>query len=105
MQMEDGLAGAGADVDDDLVVVETGVARGVGDEFEHRLGLLRRERADLAESRDVALGDHEQVRVGLRVDVADRDEALGRVMADVMPQIAGRADGAVVSQLVREKLA
>jgi uncharacterized protein len=30
---------------------------------------------------------------------------LGRVMADVMPQIAGRADGSAVSQLVREKLA
>ena len=30
---------------------------------------------------------------------------LGRVMADVMPQVAGRADGCVVSQLVREKLA
>lgn len=30
---------------------------------------------------------------------------LGRVMADVMPQIAGRADGAAVSQIVREKLA
>ena len=30
---------------------------------------------------------------------------LGRAMADVMPQIAGRADGSVVSQLVREKLA
>jgi uncharacterized protein YqeY len=30
---------------------------------------------------------------------------LGRVMADVMPQIAGRADGSTVSQLVREKLA
>jgi uncharacterized protein len=30
---------------------------------------------------------------------------LGRVMADVMPQIAGRADGGAVSQLVREKLA
>ena len=29
---------------------------------------------------------------------------LGRVMADVMPQIAGRADGAAVSQIVREKL-
>ena len=29
----------------------------------------------------------------------------GRVMADVMPQVAGRADGAAVSQLVREKLA
>jgi uncharacterized protein YqeY len=30
---------------------------------------------------------------------------LGRVMADVMPQIAGRADGSAVSQFVREKLA
>ncbi len=30
---------------------------------------------------------------------------LGRVMADVMPQVAGRADGSHESQLVREKLA
>ena len=30
---------------------------------------------------------------------------LGRVMADVMPQGAGRADGSDVSRLVREKLA
>ena len=30
---------------------------------------------------------------------------LGRVMADVMPQVSGRADGSSVSQLVREKLA
>jgi uncharacterized protein YqeY len=29
----------------------------------------------------------------------------GRVMADVMPQVAGRADGSAISQLVREKLA
>ena len=29
----------------------------------------------------------------------------GRVMADVMPQVSGRADGSVVSQIVREKLA
>jgi uncharacterized protein YqeY len=29
----------------------------------------------------------------------------GRVMADVMPQVAGRADGSTVSSLVREKLA
>jgi uncharacterized protein len=29
----------------------------------------------------------------------------GRVMADVMPQVSGRADGSAVSQLVREKLA
>jgi uncharacterized protein YqeY len=30
---------------------------------------------------------------------------LGRVMAGVMPQVSGRADGSTVSQLVREKLA
>ncbi len=30
---------------------------------------------------------------------------LGRVMADVMPQVAGRADGSRVTQIVREKLA
>ena len=30
---------------------------------------------------------------------------IGRVMADVMPQVAGRTDGSAVSQLVREKLA
>ena len=30
---------------------------------------------------------------------------IGRVMADVIPQVAGRADGSAVSQIVREKLA
>jgi uncharacterized protein len=30
---------------------------------------------------------------------------IGRVMADVMPQVSGRVDGSAVSQLVREKLA
>ena len=30
---------------------------------------------------------------------------LGRVMADAMTRVSGRADGSVVSQLVREKLA
>jgi uncharacterized protein YqeY len=30
---------------------------------------------------------------------------MGRLLAVVMPQIAGRADGSAVSQLVREKLA
>jgi hypothetical protein len=30
---------------------------------------------------------------------------MGRVMKDVMPQIAGRADGTAVSQMLREKLA
>ena len=30
---------------------------------------------------------------------------IGRVMADVMPRVSGRADGSAVSQIVREKLA
>ena len=30
---------------------------------------------------------------------------LGRVMADVMPQVSGRVDGGTVSQIVKEKLA
>jgi uncharacterized protein len=30
---------------------------------------------------------------------------IGRVMADVMPRISGKADGSAVSQIVREKLA
>jgi hypothetical protein len=30
---------------------------------------------------------------------------IGRVMADVMPQVSGRADGGAVSQIVKEKLA
>jgi len=36
---------------------------------------------------------------------ATKMHQFGRVMADVMPQVSGRADGSVVSQLVREKLA
>jgi uncharacterized protein YqeY len=54
----------------------------------------REDRAE-AEERELAI-----LEVGA-TSMAD----LGRVMADVMPQIAGRADGSVVSQLVREKLA
>ena len=30
---------------------------------------------------------------------------IGRVMADVMPRVSGKADGSAVSQMVREKLA
>lgn len=54
------------------------------------------------------LGDEELERI---VDDAIAETGatslrdLGRVMADVMPQVSGRADGGAVSQLVREKLA
>jgi uncharacterized protein len=76
----------------------------------------RAERADL-EERELAvieefmpepLGEEELERI---VDDAIAETGatslrdLGRVMADVMPQVAGRADGSTVSQFVREKLA
>ena len=54
----------------------------------------------LAEEELEQIVDHAIAEVGA---TSIRD--LGRVMADVMPQIAGRADGSMVSQLVREKLA
>ena len=76
MEVEDRLATAFSDADENAVVVETGVARRVGDEVEHALRLVGRELADLAEGRDVPLGQDEQVRVGQRIDVADRDEAI-----------------------------
>ena len=50
--------------------------------------------------------EHEQiVDDAIAENKATSMRDMGRVMADVMPQIAGRADGSAVSQLVREKLA
>ena len=74
MKVEDGLAGRGADVDHNPVVLEPRPPRRVRDEVEHPLRLARLELPDVAERLDVARGEHEQVRVGPRVDVADRDE-------------------------------
>src|SRR3989337_107108 len=42
---------------------------------------------------------------GREAQALAEERELGGVMADVMRQVAGRADGSVVSQLVREKLA
>jgi hypothetical protein len=83
VQVEDGLAAARADVDDDTVVGEAGTAGDLGHELEHPLRLVRRELADVAEGVDVPLGQDEQVRLRLRVDVPDRDEAVagGDVLA------------------------
>jgi len=67
-----------------------------------------RELAVLEEFMPEPLGEDELERI---VDDAIAENGatsmgdLGRVMADVMPQVAGRADGSAVSQLVREKLA
>jgi hypothetical protein len=79
VQVEDGLAGAGADEDHQPVLVEPSFLGTVGDEVEHPLVLVGGELADVAEGLDVVLGDDQQVDVRLRVDVLDRDEALGAV--------------------------
>jgi uncharacterized protein len=70
--------------------------------------LEERELAVIEEFMPEPLGEEELERI---VDDAIAETGatslrdLGRVMADVMPQVAGRADGSTVSQLVREKLA
>jgi hypothetical protein len=56
VQVEDRLPAAGPDVDDDAVVLEPDLARGLGDELEHPLRLLGRKLADVAERLDMALG-------------------------------------------------
>jgi hypothetical protein len=94
--MEDRLPAALADVDDDTVILEALRARGVGDELQHALRLVRRELPDFPEGRDVPFREHEQVDVGARVDVLDRDEAVGR--RDVVAVPVEVAEEAVVRQ-------
>ena len=79
VEVEHRLAGAGPDVDDHAVVLESLGGRCLGHEPQHPPGLLVRERVDLAECVDVTLGQHEQVRVRGRRDIADCDEAVGCV--------------------------
>jgi hypothetical protein len=76
VEVEHGLPRGLAHVDDDAVVVEAGLAGRLGDEGQHSRRLLGRKLGDLAERVDVPLGEDEQVRLGLRVDVLDRDEAV-----------------------------
>jgi uncharacterized protein len=77
-------------------------------ERDERADLEERELAVIEEFMPEPLGEEELERI---VDDAIAETGatslrdLGRVMADVMPQVAGRADGSSVSQLVREKLA
>ena len=75
---------------------------------DERADLEERELAVIEEFMPEPLGEDELERI---VDDAIAETGatslrdLGRVMADVMPQVAGRADGSTVSQFVREKLA
>jgi uncharacterized protein YqeY len=75
---------------------------------EEQAAAEERELAVLEEFMPEPLGDDELERIvddAIAENGATSLRDLGRVMADVMPQVAGRADGSYVSQLVREKLA
>ena len=77
MEVEDRRLAPRADVDLDTVISQPSPCSDVGDELEHSLRFLGRKLAYLAERVDVALGQHEEVHRRLRVDIADRDEAVG----------------------------
>ena len=94
--MEDGLTPARPDVDEDTVILESGLAGEVGDEGEHPLRLGGRKLGDVSEGVDVALREDEEVGLRLRVDVPDRDEAVR--LRDVVALAVEPAEEAVVRQ-------
>jgi hypothetical protein len=94
VEVEDRLSAARPDVDEYAVVLEPCLAGGLGDELEHAPRLLRRELGHVPERVDVALRQDEQVRLRLRIDVADRDEAVALV--DVVALTNEAAEEAVV---------
>ena len=75
---------------------------------EEQAGKEERELAVIQEVMPEPIGEEDLERIiddAIAETGATSLRDLGRVMADVMPQVAGRADGSTVSQLVREKLA
>src|SRR2546421_13018565 len=76
MQVEDRLSRSRAYIHDHTVVSQPVLCCEFGDEVEHPFVLVGRELPDVAERVDVPFGDDEQVRLRLRVDVADGDEAV-----------------------------
>jgi hypothetical protein len=99
VEVEHGLPRGLTDVDHDPVVVEAGLAGRLGDEGQHSGRLLGRKLGDIAERVDVSLGEDEQVRLGPRVDVLDRDEAVAAPL--VRPILDEPAEKAVVRQRAR----
>src|SRR5919202_5468022 len=96
MEVEDRLPRPRADVDEHAIVGEAGVPSDLGHEVEHPLRLVGRELRDLAEALDMALRQDEEVRLGLRVDVPNRDEAVR--FRDVVALADEPAEEAVVRQ-------
>jgi hypothetical protein len=95
--MEDRLARSRACVDDDTVIGQAFLRSDFRHEVEHALGLVRGKLRDFVVAAHVPLGQDEQVCLGLRVDVADRDESLRR--GDMLPVAIERAE-----QTVRRRL-
>jgi hypothetical protein len=96
VEVKDRLPRPRPDVDEHAVVGEPDVPRGLRDELEHSLRLVRRELRDLAEALDVALRQYEQVGLGLRIDVPNRDEAV--CLRDVVAFANEAAEEAVLKQ-------
>ena len=94
VEVEDRLSAPRPDVDEHAVVLEPGVAGGLGDEFEHALRLFGRELGHVSERVHVALREDEEVRLRLRIDVADCDEPVPFV--DVIALADELAEEAVV---------
>jgi len=88
VQVKHRLPNTGATEDHQAVLVEPGLRRRLGDEIEHPLVLVGRQLADVAERLDVLLGDDQQVDVGTRVDVLDREQPVPAV-DDGCRQLAG----------------
>lgn len=69
--------------------------------------LAARERAEvqMLEEYLPAAVSPDEIRAAVRDAIAGGAKALGPLMAKIMPQFKGRADGKVVNQIVREELA
>ena len=96
MQMEDRLPGTLACVDDDTVIGQPFARSDIRDEIQHPLVLIGRKLADLVEAGDMPLGQNEEMNPRLRIDIADRDEAVDR--RDVLAFAVELAEEAVVRQ-------
>jgi hypothetical protein len=77
MQVEDGLPASLSDAHEEPVIGQTRGAGRLGDELQHPLRLVRRQLADLLERGSVTVRDDQKMSVGARVDVANREEAVG----------------------------
>src|SRR3954464_11443696 len=92
--MEDRLPCCRADVDGHTVIRQALARSYLRQKLEHPLRFVGRKLTDVAERADVPLGKDEEVNRRLRVDVADRDKAVGR--RDVVALAVEPAEEAVV---------